>query len=87
MSINPENLVKIGLVVSEIYLLKAIVRKEERIGKKVTEALVLHYTNQPAETWRANNANASVVVSCASGRFTKAQKRNYFHTDSAKATT
>jgi len=64
MSIIPENLVKIGLVVSEIYLLKAIVRKEE-MGKKVTEALVLHYTNLSAGTWRADNANASVVVSCA----------------------
>jgi len=36
MSTNPENLVKIGLVVSEISLLQAIVKKEKK--KKVTEA-------------------------------------------------
>jgi len=37
---HSENLVKIGLVVSEISLLQAIVKKEEdeRRGKKVTEA-------------------------------------------------
>jgi len=35
----PENLVKIGLVVSEISMLQAIVKKEkERIEKKVTAA-------------------------------------------------
>ena len=36
-----ENMVKIGLAVSEISLLQAIVKKEERknIGKKVTAAL------------------------------------------------
>jgi len=39
MSSTPENLVKIGLVVSEISLLQAIVKKEERRGKKVTSAL------------------------------------------------
>jgi len=33
-----ENLVKIGVVVSEISLLQAIVKKEERIEKKVTAA-------------------------------------------------
>jgi len=45
MSTTHENLVKIGIVVSEISLLQAIVKKEEeeekeeeRIGKKVTEA-------------------------------------------------
>jgi len=38
ISTIPENLVKIGLVVSEISLLQAIVKKEERIGKKVTSA-------------------------------------------------
>jgi len=32
----PENLVKIDLAVSEISLLQAIVKKEKRIGKKVT---------------------------------------------------
>jgi len=38
MSTIPENLVKVGLVVSEISLLQAIVKKDERQGKKVTEA-------------------------------------------------
>jgi len=38
MSNTPENLVKIGLVFSEISLLQAIVKKEETIGKKVTAA-------------------------------------------------
>jgi len=38
MSTIPENFVKIGLVVSEISLLQAVVKKEERIGKKVTTA-------------------------------------------------
>jgi len=41
MSTTPENLVKIGLVVSEICLLQVIVKKEkekERIGNKVTAA-------------------------------------------------
>jgi len=38
MSTIPENLVKIGLVVSEIFLLQATVKKEERIGKKATAA-------------------------------------------------
>jgi len=43
MSTTHENLVKIGIVVSEISLLQAIVKKEEeeeeeRIGKKVTAA-------------------------------------------------
>jgi len=36
VSTIPENLVKIDLVVSEISLLQAIFKKEERIGKKVT---------------------------------------------------
>jgi len=37
---HPENLVKIGLVVSEISLLQAIVKKQkERKTKKVTTAL------------------------------------------------
>jgi len=36
MCTTPENLVKIGLVVSEISLLHSIVKKEKR--KKVTEA-------------------------------------------------
>jgi len=34
MSTIPENLVKMGLVVSEISLLKAIVKKEERKNRK-----------------------------------------------------
>jgi len=34
----PENLVKIGLVVSEISLLQAIVRKKKMMMKEVTEA-------------------------------------------------
>jgi len=39
MSTVPENLVKIGVVVSEISLLQAIVKKRRRrIGKKVTAA-------------------------------------------------
>jgi len=39
MSTNPENLVKIGLVVSEISLLQAIVKKEKKkMMKEVTEA-------------------------------------------------
>jgi len=38
MSTTPENLVKIGLVVCEISLLQAIVKKKERRGKKVTKA-------------------------------------------------
>jgi len=39
MTTIPENLVKMGLVVSEISLLQAIVKKEdERTGKKVTQA-------------------------------------------------
>jgi len=35
ISTTPENVVKIGLVVSEISLLQVIVKKKERIGKKV----------------------------------------------------
>jgi len=40
MSTIPENLVKIGVLVSQISLLQAIVKKgeEERIGKKVIAA-------------------------------------------------
>jgi len=40
MSTTPENLVKISVLVSQISLLQAIVKKEEeeRIGKKVMAA-------------------------------------------------
>jgi len=39
MSTILENLLRIGLVVSEISLLQSIIKKEkERIGKKVTSA-------------------------------------------------
>jgi len=37
MSINPENLVKIGLVVSEISLIQVIVKKEDD-ERSITEA-------------------------------------------------
>jgi len=47
MSTNPENLVKNGLLVSEISLLQAIVKKEERRLQK-------HYISLPAEAWWAN---------------------------------
>ena len=55
MSTIPENLVKIGLVVSKISLLQAIVKKEERRGKKVTAAL---HDKPAVEAWPAKNLHA-----------------------------
>jgi len=49
MSTIPENLVKIGRLVSEMSLLQAIVKKERE--KKVIQQ---HYISLPAEVWRAN---------------------------------
>jgi len=44
-------MVKIGLVVSQISLLQAIVKKRRKKRKEVTAAL---HKPAPAETWQAN---------------------------------
>jgi len=48
---HPENLVKIGLVVSEISLLQTVVKNKKMMMKEVTEA---KHKPMPAEAWRAN---------------------------------
>ena len=62
MSTNSENLVKIGLVVSEISLLQAIVKKEKK--KKVTEAKHKPCRLKSGELINIRAKHASWCVSC-----------------------
>ena len=55
MPTTPENFVKIGLVVSEISLLQAIVKKERKNGKESNSGII----SVPAEAWWTNDARLS----------------------------